>query len=468
MSAYYTVSGLIVPNGTIHYEFEWDREKDVLNQVTVRTPYPPEVEQMLLNAIARDSSSTVPGARPDGFFGKWNYSNDSTPKPPPVLYTKDVKDQPETVGFEREKNSGTIVMNPATLIQAELEWEPVEKPEREFTSVSFIPNKGDFKGLTTPFPGSNNMILLSNGRWYEPTSFKVKVIRVLRTTWSQPPIDLEAIFNKITFFEQDGGLITQAGANLNEATFDLLTEMAELPETLAMARDALSLFSNKGKKVRKAIAQIANESGSLSGLAKIGDRVASARLMYRYAIMPLKYTVDDIKELLKKEFKSEYVAGSERKSITDVPELDGLTYISGGYSQDHRAFFKRRLDPNSSLDQFQAVFGVNPPLTLWELTPWSLVVDWAINVGDYLQAINPMPSVQEAGCYSCHIGFRGTYRNKDGNILKVKVNYYNRNLINRILDSSLQFNPVLTKDRALDAFAFSWQIIRGKLKKLKK
>jgi hypothetical protein len=40
------------------------------------------------------------------------------------------------------------------------------------------------------------------------------------------------------------------------------------------------------------------------------------------------------------------------------------------------------------------------PQTLWELTPYSFVVDWFVNVGDWLQAVTPVPGLEIRGWWA--------------------------------------------------------------------
>jgi hypothetical protein len=43
------------------------------------------------------------------------------------------------------------------------------------------------------------------------------------------------------------------------------------------------------------------------------------------------------------------------------------------------------------------------PVTVWELVPWSFVVDWFVNVGDWIQAVTPNPSVTVKGSWTTTI-----------------------------------------------------------------
>lgn len=82
-------------------------------------------------------------------------------------------------------------------------------------------------------------------------------------------------------------------------------------------------------------------------------------------------------------------------------------------------------------------FGLNVnPSTIWAVIPWSFVVDWFVNIGDYLKSnetdwIQPYLQFMQA---CCSIDVSGTEewfgkRNADGNwysIGKVNVTYYRR------------------------------------------
>jgi hypothetical protein len=53
--------------------------------------------------------------------------------------------------------------------------------------------------------------------------------------------------------------------------------------------------------------------------------------------------------------------------------------------------------PADALMKALGLRGRDIPSLLWELTPWSFVVDWFANVGTWLQAVVPDPSISIRG-----------------------------------------------------------------------
>jgi hypothetical protein len=60
----------------------------------------------------------------------------------------------------------------------------------------------------------------------------------------------------------------------------------------------------------------------------------------------------------------------------------------------------------TTLDELNGFLGFqlrDIPATLWELTPWSFVSDWVLNVGDWLQAVTPNPRVSILGHWTTSV-----------------------------------------------------------------
>lgn len=117
---------------------------------------------------------------------------------------------------------------------------------------------------------------------------------------------------------------------------------------------------------------------------------------YRYGIMPLIYSYRDITKVMKRgqNVKSKRVAvvtptgtgvtlpGSNTNYRWTTTE--GYVQISGNVFQHFEWSSAARL----------AGLGINPLTTLWELIPYSFVVDWFVNVGDYITRKTTLPASQ--------------------------------------------------------------------------
>lgn len=410
--------------------------------------------------------------RPRGYFGNWYYrSTPGSGRPPPIKVEETRINRPRNDKWKTRQREGEIIISPMQATTLKLSCDPVPVKESDVAIGTDNITQVDFPEYWAPIPmrGTTNYPWMKNGRYY--TVYLVcSVARFTGSGWYLPSIDVNGLFNRWSSRPSiNEETVTKAMVNLNKETLDLLTELAELPETLALARDTLNLFAKKGARLRELLKEARDVLGGEKSLRKLADRGANVRLMYQYGILPLGYTLQDIKKLLKESFKRQYCKATAKfAGPSDFNTLIGFTF-EGGSSNEEKVWLKRRLDPDSSIQQLQAVFGFNIPKTLWEITPWSLVVDWFVNVGDYLTAINPMPSIQESGTYSIRRSVVGTYKQIDRPevVIRVEFQHYDRFIINAADHICLSFNPNITNDRALNALAFSWQIISKNIRKLK-
>lgn len=177
----------------------------------------------------------------------------------------------------------------------------------------------------------------------------------------------------------------------NTSTYDLLTELGEAKETLAMVISILRAV-RRPLEAYKAFERQLRKNKNLSK-EKMFEALQSKWMEYRYAIMPAFYSVQDISKLVK-ERNNAYKTDREKrvithKNVTDVPLINApnsyLYQVLSG-TTTVRAVGKARYDlSNLNLRLFDQV-GLNPFVTAWELIPFSFVVDWFVNVGDWVQA----------------------------------------------------------------------------------
>lgn len=108
--------------------------------------------------------------------------------------------------------------------------------------------------------------------------------------------------------------------------------------------------------------------------------------------MPIIYSIKDVLKLIK---LSDNVYHTERsETLVDIkdfeqdPWLKPDMYLKDTISGSIRiqAVGKDRYAKGTEL-QVADLIGFNPAVTLWEKIPYSLIVDWAVNVGDYLNAM---------------------------------------------------------------------------------
>lgn len=450
---------------------QWERNEDNTAWRLVGSYDPTSFIAYIVQKIRASANTYIPDtSRPRGYFGKWRYVADpGGGRPPPLAVDIEDHNRPSSGNFDKLQREGKIVVSAMRASKLVITADPVEVPSSDVLNGTQSLSMLDFPELwETKYPVNNTYYLRWEGT-YISIRCSQQVSRFVGSGWTLPTIPdniWEAWTTKPVI---DGSLVTKAMVDLNSETMDLLTELAELPDTLALARDTLGLFRNKGRNLQKLLKEARDALGGEKSLSKLADRGAQIRLLYRYGILPLSYTLEDIRKVLNESFKRSYVkASSDADSIFDF-DLTGWTFQGTTLSND-KVWLKRRLDPNSSLQQTQAVFGFNIPRTLWEITPWSLVVDWFVNVGDYLVAINPMPSLEEKGTYSARRSVTGTYISQSNSDIRFRIEFqhYDRIIIEPTDYICLSFDPLINTDRALDALAFSWQILRKGITRLKR
>ena len=263
------------------------------------------------------------------------------------------------------------------------------------------------------------------------------------------------------------GMITSALAEANQGTYDLLTELAELPETvrwmydlLGQARDATSAAVNKEIKYKQMFKRKAMTA------IQLADALASVWMQYRYAISPIVYSLQDIEKTLgqyNRVFKTTRGFDREDEDFDSMMAdftWHGMNIMSYVGNHKHRIFLKRNYDPVTLLDGFLKNISLNPITTTWELVPLSFVADWFVNIGDVLAAYTgPSLHIGEGCTYSIQRDLKfqlgGSRPRYD-----VEIQSYARTIIDpsSLAGFTLEFD--LPWKRQLDALALTWMFSR--------
>nr|QIS88000.1 MAG: A-protein [Ketchum virus] len=273
-------------------------------------------------------------------------------------------------------------------------------------------------------------------------------------------------------------VVTSTLAKANSGDWDALTDVAEFRETVGFVTDKILQAVNLIKRFKKRWYLLANESqsqkrrrrqresaqraSSYDGHKKI-DAASQAWLEMRYALRPLIYSIEGIMSVFD-NMEREYFryngfsrVESEFESESSLFEPDGEHRLVYTY----RCMVKRRYDASAVFDALDRAIMTNFAVTAWEVTTLSFVIDWFINIGDWLAAVtNVPPSCEQGMTSSVRVDRSGILKHQPGpagpttTVLLNEKSYYRFEA--DASDVVLGINVNLNWKRMLDAFALAW------------
>lgn len=164
-----------------------------------------------------------------------------------------------------------------------------------------------------------------------------------------------------------------------QSSYDPMTELAEFKQLVSFVRGLLE--------------KLTDILGIIKRKEYLSWSLADLWLAFRYALMPIVYSIGDIQRLVdqigrRQEFfvfrTGETISSSRPASI---PE--GLSCYQEG-TIEIRGVCRRRLSLRGELRGLQILLdrcSFNPIKTGWELVPFSFVIDWFLNLGSWLTSL---------------------------------------------------------------------------------
>lgn len=307
-----------------------------------------------------------------------------------------------------------------------------------------------------------------NGFQFEEQGYNVAV-QSLKLTETLSPLDfgwndsdyVHSFKQAMLEMDYDASMTTELLAKANSGTLDLLTSVAEFPETvrslydlikrcLDMYKDAKHRAFRLYDKVKK------GQNQSAKTIRDIMDAITEVWMTYRYAIMPNVYMIEDIYETIYTKLHSFIRFRETTRMDLKVNGPTGFT-AKGTFDVAHRGLIKRLVALNVAFPKVKHLMLTNVAVTAWELTPLSFVADWFLNIGDCLAALFVSPSFEKEGStVSWQIEGTVNYVHSSGANVSVDAKAYRRLVIDPRQTVSLVFNPQLNWKRVLDALSLSW------------
>lgn len=440
------------------------------------------------------------------------------PKPPAVTSESlEIKIPVQNDNYLKRLRLGEIIMNKYTVASVKVDTYP---GKRTLTSTS----QGTMYLLAADFPYSSLQERGSKGRLFCTVPgyeryFINKTTGVLRIAIYRKTLEwasLPAPMSAQEFYGEmrsrlviDPALVAETLADANQKSLDLLTSLAEGPETIAgvlkglvTIKKLVTDFRSKNIKLSKAFrvnydqiildhkrridtlqrnfnsaksskrrrqiqnrilqAHIAHGRRIERTIAEANSALADIWLSFRYAIMPNVYLLDDILESQNAAL-SAYATSRNRSTFNDVSPPQHTGWVANiNIERNDRAVCKRRYAPNSSFSRsIGSTLSFNPIVTIWELIPLSFVIDWFVNVGDYLASVTGFDFfMQEAFSYSWKYDGAVEYVSTNGVRSIYSIDSYERTIINPNDYLGLCVEPEINLKRAIDAVALSWAPIR--------
>ena len=255
---------------------------------------------------------------------------------------------------------------------------------------------------------------------------------------------------------------------IKDSNLNLAQSMAEYKQTGNMVagavEDVLKTFHSlrSGRAVSDFVRTLRSPE------TRSGRRIANRWLVYQYGLRP---TLNDIHESANALLKTIQVGKWIYTGVHDRVKLSSKSE-STLYRQtiDETLWRKaqcRYLIQSSAVKQLSEVGITNPLLLAWELVPYSFVVDWFINIGDYLGGLDALLGVSQISVIRSYKYEGKVYqvgRTDNGSFIRAYEGWRNDIETERLAVTSslsfgnLAFNPSLTSGRLLNAAALLRQL----------
>lgn len=189
----------------------------------------------------------------------------------------------------------------------------------------------------------------------------------------------------------NGVLQKWKGHDFNAAVF-----LGELPEAAAMVADSTltvlkAFYQVRKGRFSKAVKILRDAHKQRGSNFRIDKSSSSAWLSLRYGWIPLisdGYNAVDAWNTLRQSKPVPFLKMKSRNTITFTPNPGNLKLGTAWKTYSTQTILKTDVPSNA----FNSLGFGNPALLAWELLPLSFVLDWAIDIGSYLELAFELPS----------------------------------------------------------------------------
>ena len=211
------------------------------------------------------------------------------------------------------------------------------------------------------------------------------------------------------FSTEQGQAVAKAFANVDQSEMLAMATAGELPETVRWIAGILRKVIKAARTLRRGIWKLMRKALSRKFTRKVRDsKIDQLWLEFRYAVRPLFF---DAVSLMKAfEACIEKGARFTARGFTDVTSSESVNHdadttylikritVSKKYKYSARAGVLYSVDPE--VNGILSTFGMDQPLeVIWELTPFSFILDWLFNIGDLISAWSKNASLTVLGAW---------------------------------------------------------------------
>lgn len=461
------------------------------------------------------------------------FNDGSVIKPPPLYTEVNLKEGQKNADFKRRSREGEIIMTPylralvsvtqypglktsqdPVLDRSDYRWHALERFGYA-TRMESGPNSGSFyyvilgKYIYTVTSYSDDDVSATIGSYRYCTDAS--------SGWAYPPeVTADQLYERVVLHRNDNrSLITNVLAKANKQSVDVLTAFAELPESVVSVIKGAKFLARAAKDIKKRQFNLSrayqrrearytkihkqrimrvdrrlrtqklsavkraeleeyrkrlvwNHSDQLKRTAdELASESANVWLNYRYNIMTNVYLAQDVFTALQK-FRKQFVTAKGKLGNLWTADINGYSFEIDTTS---RVVIKRRFSAELANKGF-SVISNDIFVTAWERIPLSFVIDWFVNVGDFLSAQNYNYRWEQQGSTLSHFssgsGSTVLPGHTDWEIpprTKYNVRVYVRDTINPSNCIGLDYKPSLGLERKIDAIALMWRPVRSILHK---
>lgn len=196
---------------------------------------------------------------------------------------------------------------------------------------------------------------------------------------------------------QRNGLLTAALASAKEQSFNVATNLGELPEALAMLKSTRARLIQQIEDVVRDYIRKSRKRPAHEVLNDLLNNFGSIWLEYRFGWRPLVGSVQDLAKAVAKVQVGEYTVAVGRARQTNTLTNPSFTVTQQPYNSS--SFFQQSLtwkqttrvtyqaSAAMSVSPVNAAFNADVVTTAWELIPASFLVDRVMRIGEFLQAL---------------------------------------------------------------------------------